>query len=314
MTLCVIHGHRGARGIAPENTLAGFSRACALGVDGLELDILISADERVVIHHDARLNTMQTRDLRGHWLESPPPRIRELTTTELAAFDVGRARPGSSTAEQFPQQLPADGERIPLLTDLAAWWHGLPEPRPVLNIELKSHPESPQETPAPRDYARIVLAELKAANLLNHAWLQAFDWRVLQEIQAQCCDIPTGYLSCARDQDPTIRQDGDSPWLAGFDPLHFGDSLPQAIKTAGGAFWGPWFGDLSRDRVREAHELGLRVHVWTLNEAEHINRALNWGVDGITTDYPDRAREIFLTRGIAVASPGEPDRDTPVHP
>ena len=78
---CVIHGHRGARGLAPEHTLEGFTRACQIGVDGLELDVLINAEERVVIHHDHRLNPDLTRDKRGLWIDcllytSPSPRDR----------------------------------------------------------------------------------------------------------------------------------------------------------------------------------------------------------------------------------------------
>ena len=87
---CVIHGHRGARGLAPENTLKGFTRACQIGVDGLELDVLINAEERVVIHHDHRLNPDLTRDNRGFWVDTPTPLIKDLDTVEELYVMLGQ--------------------------------------------------------------------------------------------------------------------------------------------------------------------------------------------------------------------------------
>ena len=299
----MIHGHRGARGLAPENTLAGFACACGIGVDGIELDVLISADERVVIHHDPRLNTELCRDSSGEWLEGTTPLIRELTGEQLKTFDVGAIRPGSSQQSRFASRQSVPGETIPLLSDLARWWQSLHPRRPLLNIELKSDPRHPDQSPEPPDYARIVVNELKKWNLAGEVWLQAFDWRGLQEIQRLADDVCTGYLSSEREHDATVRDDSESPWLAGFDPTHFGASLPKAVKAAGGRFWGPAFADLSKDRVLEAQALGLGVHTWTLNEDEDFRGALRLGVNGITTDYPDRAQAVFRAAGLAVAPP-----------
>ena len=293
---CVIHGHRGARGLAPENTIAGFARACQVGVDGIELDVVISADDRVVIHHDPRLNETQCRDQSGNWIASDGPRIRELLSCDLSSYDIGRAKPGSKTDRDFPQQSPADGEWIPLLGELAAWWHDLRGSRPILNIELKSHPDYPDDTPPLKDYSRIIVDELDRFDLIGHTWLQAFDWRLLQLIQKACSRIPTGYLSCARAGESTIFPGGVSPWLAGFDPDRFGGSTPHAVHAAGGTFWGPWFGDLNAAVIQEAKAFGLPVHTWTVNESEDILQALDWAIDGITTDYPDRARRLVRAR------------------
>jgi len=301
----VIHGHRGARGLVPENTLAGFASACAIGVDGIELDVLISADERVVIHHDPRLNTELCRDGSGEWLEGTTPLIRELTQDQLKTFDVGRIRPGSPQASRFPLQQGVEEENIPLLSELVCWWQTLVPRRPMLNIELKSDPRHPEESPDPPDYARLVVSELEKWNLLGEVWLQAFDWRVLQEIQHLADNVYTGYLSSEREDDATVTNDSESPWLAGFDPARFDSNLPKAIKAAGGRFWGPAFADVSQDRVLEAQALGLVVHTWTLNEQKDFQRALDLGVNGITTDYPDRAQAAFRAAGLSVASPCE---------
>ena len=299
----MIHGHRGARGLAPENTLAGFACACAIGIDGIELDILISADERIAIHHDPRLNTELCRDSSGKWLEGVTPLVRELTEDQLKTYDVGMIRPGSSQASRFPLQQSAAGEAIPMLSDLVLWWRHLAPHRPTLNIELKSDPRHPDQTPDPTDYARIVFGELKKLDLLGEVWLQAFDWRVLQEIQRLAPGACTGYLSSEHEDDATVSDKDESPWLAGFDPYRFESSLPKAIKAAGGRFWGPAFADTSKDRVLEAQTLGLFVHTWTLNEDEEFGKALNLGVNGVTSDYPDRARTVLRSAGLPVALP-----------
>ena len=299
----MIHGHRGARGLAPENTLAGFACACAIGVDGIELDILISADERVAIHHDPCLNTELCRDSDGKWLEGATPLVRELAEGQLKAYDVGMIRPGSSQASRFPLQKSVVGETIPMLSDLVLWWRHLAPHRPTLNIELKSDPRHPDQTPDPTDYARIVVDELNKWDLLGEVWLQAFDWRVLQEIQRLAPGACTGYLSSEHEDDATVSDKDESPWLAGFDPCRFESSLPKAIKAAGGRFWGPAFADTSKDRVLEAQTLGLFVHTWTLNEDEEFGKALNLGVNGVTSDYPDRARTVLRSAGLPVALP-----------
>ena len=300
---CAIHGHRGARGLAPENTLASFQAACALGVDGLEFDVLISADERVVIHHDHQLNPSLCRDSAGVWLRPPTPKIRALSSAALKAYDVGRAQSDSEIAKRFPLQRPAEGAQIPLLEDLAGWWRTLTPFRPILNIELKSHPDFPDDTPPARDYVRIVLNEIKRFELTGYVWLQAFDWRLLIEVQAQAPEIPTGYLSSETDEEPTVYADVESPWLAGFDPFRFHSDLAGAIKEAKGAYWGPWIGDLSQEKVQHARSLGLGVHPWTLNHNDDFEKALAWGVSGVTTDYPDRARAVFSENSVVIPRP-----------
>ena len=299
----VIHGHRGARGLAPENSLSAFQRACEIGVDGLELDILISKDERVVIHHDHRLNPQLCRDANGQWVNDPAPLIFSLTQSELQSFDIGRIRPNAPLQVQFSNQQAVDGEKIPLLEDLARWWQGLGNSRPILNVELKSHPERPEETPPARDYVRIVIEELRRFDLEAHTWLQAFDWSLLLEVKRQAPHIRTGFLSAQRDDEPTVLSSEASPWLAGFDPFKFNNSMPQAIRAAGGDYWGPWMGDLSADAVSEAKMAGLGVHPWTLNSIADLQSAIRWGVTGLTTDYPDRARALFIENHMEIPPP-----------
>src|ERR687891_2818089 len=113
-----IQGHRGARGHAPENTLAGFERALAIGVTTLELDVGVTRDGVVVIHHDRGLNPDIARGPDGQWISLAGPLIKDVTFVELQRYDVGRIRPGSEYARRFPHQKPIDGTRIPRLRDL----------------------------------------------------------------------------------------------------------------------------------------------------------------------------------------------------
>src|SRR5919198_903812 len=115
-----IQGHRGARGHAPENTLPGFERALAIGVSTLELDVGVTRDGVVVIHHDRGLNPDTTRGPDGKWIAAPGPLIKDLTYAELQRYDVGRIQPGSEYERRFPHQKPLDGTRIPKLSDLFA--------------------------------------------------------------------------------------------------------------------------------------------------------------------------------------------------
>lgn len=113
-----LQGHRGARGMAPENTLTGFRQALAVGVTTLELDVGVTRDGQVVIAHDPRLNPDLTRDASGAWIATPGPALQTLTLAELQRFDVGRLKPGTKYAQTFAVQPPADGERVPTLEAL----------------------------------------------------------------------------------------------------------------------------------------------------------------------------------------------------
>ena len=105
--------HRGGSGLWPENTIEAFRNAIDLGADGLELDVHLSRDGVLVVHHDEALNPAIARDNSGKWVEKPTPRIKDLTFDELQAYDVGRLQPGTRYGERYPDQIAIDGARIP---------------------------------------------------------------------------------------------------------------------------------------------------------------------------------------------------------
>src|SRR5690606_37573939 len=159
-----LQGHRGARGLMPENTLPGFVRALEIGVTTLELDCGMTADDIVVLSHDLRLNPDITRR-DGRWLEGRTPAIRELRYEELTAYDVGAIRPGSGYARRFPQQQALGGVRIPRLAEVFALTHRLGASQVRFNIETKIDPLAPELSAAPEVFARAVLSEIEAAGV-----------------------------------------------------------------------------------------------------------------------------------------------------
>ncbi len=301
-------GHRGARGLAPENTLPAFARALSLGVTILELDTAITKDGVVVISHDPALNPNITRDKNGKWLEKTGPVIHSLSFDELQQYDVGRLKPDTKYAKSFPEQKAVDGTRIPKLTDLFALLKKSGNDRVRFNIELKVSPLKPDETLDPETYTKRVLELIRREGMEARTNILSFDWRTLQVVQKMAPKIPTVYLSVQRSFDNILAYKPEgSPWTAGFQHQDHG-SVPKMVKAAGGGTWAPYFGDLSETTLKEAHALGLKVAVWTVNDPAQIKKMLDLGVDGITTDRPDLVRQAMAERGMALppATPVQP--------
>jgi glycerophosphoryl diester phosphodiesterase len=304
-----LQGHRGARGLAPENTLAGFARALGVGVTTLELDLAVTRDDVLVISHDPALNPDLTRGPDGRFLDARGPLIRSLSFEELQRYDVGRLKPGSDYAKRYPQQEPADGARIPKLDELFALVQRAGNADVRFAIEVKVSPLAPDDTIAPEDFARRAIAAIRAAGLERRSTILSFDWRVLALVQREAPAIGTVYLSAQQRWLDNIGagQAAASPWTAGIRHAEHG-SVPRMVKAAGGGTWSAFFGDLDQARVREAQALGLQVLAWTVNQPADIERLLDWGVDGIVSDRPDLVRSAMQRRGLALPRP------TPVAP
>jgi glycerophosphoryl diester phosphodiesterase len=296
-----LQGHRGARGLAPENTLTAFAKALEIGVTTLETDLAVTKDGVIVLSHDPVLNPDAVRGPDGAWLSAPGPAINSLTLAELKLYDVGRLNPSSKYAANFPAQTPVDGERIPTLEELFALARRSGKAA-RFNIETKLAPDKPSETPDPETFARLVIAAVRAAGLERRATIQSFDWRTLLAARKLAPEIETVCLTYAKTlQD---RVDGGirrpSPWLAGLDPVDFAGSVPRLAATAGCRTWSPFFRELTPGAVAEAQALGLKVVPWTVNAREDIARVIDMKVDGLITDYPDRAREVMAAKGMAL--------------
>ena len=289
-----LQGHRGARGLLPENTLPAFERALEIGVTTLELDCGVTADGVVVISHDRTLNPDIAREASGRWLDAPGPAIRDLTYAALERYDVGRLKPGTAYAKRFAQQQPVDGTRIPRLADLFALVRARGDAKVRFNIETKLSPLAPAEALAPEAFARAVLDAIRAAGMERRVTIQSFDWRTLQVVQKTAPDIPTAYLTAERTSPRNVSASAPSEWTAGFQVADYGGSVPRTVKVAGGSIWSPYYADLTVEDLEEARALGLKVVVWTVNSESDMRRLIEWGVDGIISDYPDRLAAIGI--------------------
>jgi glycerophosphoryl diester phosphodiesterase len=173
------------------------------------------------------------------------------------------------------------------------------------NIETKVSPLAPEATLAPEEFTRKLIAAIRAAGMASRSTIQSFDWRTLQVAQRVAPEIPTVYLTAQqRFLDNVCGSPGagsaqvaasdcaPSPWTSGFQLRDLG-SVPKMVKAAGGHTWSPFFQDIDAAKVKETHDLGLKVVVWTVNDPAEMARMLDLGVDGLITDRPDLALAVL---------------------
>jgi glycerophosphoryl diester phosphodiesterase len=309
MTLNI--AHRGGAGLFPENTLAAFRNAVALGCDGAELDVQLSRDGEAVVFHDYCLKPEICRAT-GAWLKAPTPRIKDLTLAELRAFDIGRADPASDYARAHPLVHAMDGERIATLSEVIEVVNSANKPFRLF-VELKTSFADRNVSADPIQLAEAILQVLRAQNYLEHSILVGFDWSgplhaKMLEPQIECW-LTTFAQSWFRDAPPPPEdyppaepalqmlrhwaRSGASPWAAGYDAMNYGGSIIRAIRAAGADGWFPMYCDAVGDVVTEAQLLGLKVGAWTVNDPAEMRRLIAAGVNAICTDRPDVLGEVL---------------------
>ncbi len=210
-------GHRGAAGLCPENTLSGFERALDLGVDGIELDVMMTADGVLCVHHDYRLKPETARTSEKQWLNSRAEiPIKSLTFKALQTYDVGRLKPHTEYANKYPDQHATDGERIPAFREVIALLKEQGDEQINMWIEIKISPEQPEMTPPSEIVVKQVLKTLHDEDFEDRALLLSFNWSVLALVKKMAPQIPTAYLSVTADWLDNIKpgQPGPSPWTA----------------------------------------------------------------------------------------------------
>ena len=299
-----LQGHRGARGLLAENTLPSFALALQAGVSTLELDVVVTRDDVLVISHDPALNPDITRDAQGHFLSSKGPDIRQLTFEQLQTYDVGRINPASRYAQTFSAQKGQDGVRIPRLKDLFELVKAQGHSQVKFAIETKITPQRPDQTPEPERFVQLLLQEIREHGMSERVQILSFDWRTLQVVQKLAPGMPTVYITA---QLPAldnlgIKSGQPSAWTAGFQHAQHG-SVPRMIKAAGGSHWSSFWRELDAQKVREAQSLGIKVLAWTVNDRQSMGQMLDLGVDGLVTDRPDIAADLLKERSIRWSAP-----------
>ncbi len=268
ISIIEVHGHRGARGLRPENTLPGFAHALDLGVDTIELDVGMSSDGVVVLGHDQVVSPAVLADTGPAWPGDPAypyvgKPVRELSLAQLRTLDAGL----SCDAAPMP------GTRIPTLAEACA----LLAPADVgLSVELKTDPTWTDEEVELLTAA--VAAVLKTFGCTERSRLLAFDWRVLAEARRHYPDLGRVALMERKTLAP------GTGWLAGHSPA---DPVAAAFALGATAV-SPEHAMTTPTLIDQAHALALPVIVWTVNTPADMTRFITQGADAIVTDYPDR--------------------------
>ncbi len=299
-------GHRGARGLAPENTLPGYRTALLQHVDMVDLDITMTQDGVLVVQHDLQLNPDITRDQKERWLQNPTPIVKKQTLKQLKIYDVGRIKPGSTYAALFPNQQAFDHTAIPTLKEVI---HLVKQQAPTVGfqIEIKTDPTD-MNSASPKKIAEMLATILKAEHILARTKVQSFDWRALDIIQTLNPAIQTAYLTDTdmqrnmQNTDATIA----GQWTGGKLLKNYHDDIPYMIKTLGGAWWDAEDRVLSQANVQRAHQLGLKVAAWSWPERTGkaidlpmVKKLLAMQVDAIITDRPDLVRPLIKEAGFS---------------
>jgi glycerophosphoryl diester phosphodiesterase len=257
-----VQGHRGARGLRPENTLPAFEKALELGVTTLELDLQVTADRRLIVRHEPRPERKLCR-LEGG---GPPPRtpFLDLRLEELEGIDCG-----SKKDSGYPEQLPVPGAHIPTLEEVFELARSAPYPV-RLNVEIKIR--GPSESVPVREFAGLVVEAIRGSELEGRVMVQSFEAEALRAVGERAPEIPLAML---------VRKRA---------------SYGRLLEQSGAEVLSPKAAGLRREDVETFQARGIRVIPWTVNEKKEMRRLLEWGVDGIITDYPDRLLELLEER------------------
>jgi glycerophosphoryl diester phosphodiesterase len=246
----LVHGHRGARAVLPENTMPAFEYAIGVGVDVLELDLAVTKDNVLVVSHDPHVNPTICKDVQGKVA------IRDLTFAELERFDCGaRQNP------LFPKQKPVPGTRIPKLDDVLAL---ADRGKFHFNVETKIFAKYPELTPSPEEFARLVLDAVKKRRLIDRVILQSFDFRTLHAMKKL---------------EPRMR-------LSALFETASSKSFTEIAREAGARIVSPKYPLVTKAEVDAAHAAGLQVVPWTANTREDWAKLADAGVDAIISDDP----------------------------
>jgi glycerophosphoryl diester phosphodiesterase len=262
-------GHRGARGLAPENAIPAFLTALSFAkITTLELDVVISADGKVVVSHEPWLNAKICLDAKGHALNEK--KKEEVNLYKMDYKEIVKCDCGSRGNPSFPEQKAIFAYK-PLLSDVVnevrQYVKKVGKSMPQFNIEIKSGPSSDGIfTPEVNVFAEIVRKEIKKLKIQDISSIQSFDPRALRYLHEKDKELVLVYLV---EKVEDVKQQID---LLGFTP----------------AIYSPYFEKVTSATVDQCHKMGMKIVPWTVNDTEQMKKLILLGVDGIITDYPDR--------------------------
>jgi glycerophosphoryl diester phosphodiesterase len=262
-------GHRGCRGLMPENTVPAMLRAMDLGVTTLEMDVVITKDNKVILSHEPWMGYEITTKPNGQYVTRQEERslnIYQMTYDEVKKYDVGM-----KPHPRFPQQQKIAVSK-PLLSDvldsIQQYMMGGKRPFPFYNIETKTVPAGDGiYHPKPAEFVELLMEVIKDRGIQDRVIIQSFDFRTLQYLHQKYPAIRTAML--IEDFD---KRGLDAQLKAlGFSPTIYSPAYPL----------------VSDDLVKKCHEQNIKIIPWTVNDKEKIAEMKKMGVDGIISDYPD---------------------------
>lgn len=318
-----LEAHRGGRDVRPENTLYSYAYAIELGATSIECDMQLTKDGQIVMSHNPILNSDITRDENGNYIKNNKYDIRLMTVDELKKFDVGVMDPNCGEYYDLhgKTQFTYDA-KIPTLEELMQLIQSYGDKNIVLNIETKSYPDPAsagyKNNADPKKFVEVFNNIVKKYNMEDRVVLQSFDWQTLIEMKKLNPNISTSALwqeqpSWGRDSESLRRYEKKkSPWLGGLDIKDYQGNPVKAAHAIGADIISPYYTEISKQDVDEAHSLGMKVVPWTVNNEKDMNMLLDMGVDGIISDKPWLLKQVLEKRNIKLHTPTV-NVDSPYH-
>ena len=266
-------GHRGTRGLMPENTIASMYKAIDYDVNTVEVDVVVSKDKKVVISHDIYFHPEITTTPDGKYLDSKEAQkhlLYQMDYDSIKKYDVGL-----KPHKEFPQQqkIAAYKPLMSELIDSTEWYAGSKGKKVMYNIELKTNAAyDGTRQPPVEETVDLVMQVVKEKKLENHCYLQSFDFRPLQILHKKYPAIVTAVLISDKDK-RTFEQQLDE---LGYTP----------------AMYSPHYSLVNAQLIAACHQRGIKIIPWTVNTKEDMKRLKELGVDGIITDYPNYFSEL----------------------
>ena len=314
-----VQAHRGGIGLAVESTLASFAKGIETGVSTLELDLQITKDGREVITHDRKISGQKCQDTAPATPGDPQfpyvgKYIKDLTFAQVRSLDCG-----TLTLPQFPGQQASPGAKMPTLAEVFDLAKQYRASQVKFNIETKVEAGAPEQTAPREQFVDIALKEIHAANMTERVSIQSFDWGALRLVKERDPKMRT--IALTNKDFLQAGKPGASPWLGGIDADDFGGDLIEAASFLGFDAVSPVHGTpqngtvtdpgyvpyVTADMVDRAHEKGMQVIPWTIDDKPTMRALMDIGVDGLITDYPDRLRDVLAERSLKLPKQYSPN-------
>ena len=312
-----LQAHRGGLGLVTESTIESFTNALELGVNTLELDTQITEDGVAVVTHDRKVSDKKCVDT-GALVQGDPDFpyvgkfVNTLTLAQIRTLDCG-----ALPLADYPEQRRVPGARMPTLAEVLDLVRSADAPDVKLNVETKVEAASPTETAPREQFVDTVLRTIRDAGMLDRITVQSFDWGALKLVRDIEPEVPV--VALTNGDFLQVGQDGASAWLGGIDIDDFGGDAIAAVDSFGVSAYSPVQGTpqsgavgdpdfelfVTQAMVDAAHERGIRVIPWTVDDPDTIRALMDLGVDGLITDYPDRVRTVMSERGLPLPEPAQ---------